>query len=181
MTLTLVHDIDAESVGCRLLAKEINARLDGDERDIPLIPLFICEMIDHVTDQGADGAMPRKHPICSIAVTFVWAFRNHVDNRSELIAAAKAFSDVIRGIDDDDGWPTDRWLNAILGCCIAMELSLKDPAHVRWPAEAAGNVYRLVKRFHEPGVRDLDASNAWICQRFAAARRAARKLAQAAA
>ena len=178
MTLTLIHNADTQAIGCGLLAKEINVNLDGTEQDIPLIPLFVCELLDQIVAAADDGGIPRPHPICSIAVTFAWAFRRNVRNGCALIAQARAFIETIRSIDDDDGWPADRWLNALVGCCIAMELGLEDPAHIRWPAEAAGEVYALVAGFHKEGVHDLDKRNAWICQRFSAARRAARKLTQ---
>lgn len=174
MTLTLVHD-RAERVGVMLLAREVGARLDGSERDIPVIPLYICLLLDELSWGGlTEAPQELKHPIRPIATTFAWAFRQHILDRSTLINQAKDFQRLIRRIDDDDGWPTDRWLNALVGCCIAMELSLKDPEHIRWPAEAGNDVATL-----KMGIRTFDSDSlaqrrSWVCARLLKARQLTR-------
>lgn len=175
-SLTLVHDTK-DQAGVVSLAREIGARLEGTERDIPVIPLYICALLDEITWNGpAFEPEQSVHPIRAIAATFAWTFRQHLTDRETLIKQADEFNDLIRRIDDDDGWPVDRWLNGLVGCCIAMELGLQDPEHIRWPAEAGNTVAALCLRTDSYGTDEIPRRRSWVCERLLSARHAAAKL-----
>lgn len=179
MTITLVHDSSSESASLAILAREVGAKLDVNERDIPIIPLYICELLDQVVNTWMEADEQSPHPIRAIAKTFAWTYRQRIDDRKFLIWRAKDFSHLIHSIDDDDGWPTDRWLNGLLGCHIAMHLALEDPDRIRWPAEAGGTIYELVTRQESYGNDTINLRKSWLCARLLSARHKAKKMAEA--
>lgn len=158
-------------VGVLTLAHEIGARLTGTERDIPVMPLYICALLDEIAWNGpAFEPEQSVHPIRAIATTFAWTFRQHLRDRELLMKQADEFGDMIHRIDDDDGWPVDQWLNGILGCCIAMELGLQDPEHIRWPAEAGNSVVALILRVNSFETDTTARRRSWVCERLLKAR-----------
>lgn len=168
---------DADRAGVALLAREIGATLRGDERDVPVIPLYVCELLDQM-DWLSLSPSASAHPIRSLARVMSWSFRKNMDDRVILIAQAGEFATMIRRVDEEDGWPTDGWLHALVVCCLAVELSLEDPPHSRWPAEAGVQVAGLVLRSPSGSLLgDLDAwredrarRHAWMRERLTRAR-----------
>ena len=170
MSVKLVHDM-RDCAGVVGLAKEVGARLDGSEKDIPVLPLYVCSLLDAIIeDADFEGA---KHPIRSIAETFAWAFRAQITDKDALIKQAREFCKLIRRIDDDDGWPTDKWLNGILGCCLAIALGLEDAERIRWPAEAGCNVFQLRTGISGYNAEIAARKKSWICERLLKARQEA--------
>lgn len=166
----LIYDA-RDSLAVRLLAKELGAHLDGSETDLPVIPLYICELLNAIVLFSQWLESP--HPIRAIAAVIRWSVMKHVDDREYLIGTAKSFQRLICTMDYEDGWPACRWLNGIYGCCIALQLSLEDPEHIRWPAESGNWVANLIRG---PSVHTMVDRWQWSCAVLLRARHAATKL-----
>jgi len=67
---------------------------------------------------------------------------SHQDDLSswKLRAIGKAVHDLILAIDNDDGWPRDRWLAGLNQIALALMYGLADS---RWPAEAGMTIAGL--------------------------------------
>lgn len=90
----------------------------------------------------------------------------------ESIVEAKIIDDLIREVDDDDGWPTDRHLSLLDGILCAVRFGLETPCRSRWPAEAGNELFK-----HRYGLTLFDRytnrwSKEWLQDRFADALRA---------
>lgn len=76
--------------------------------------------------------------------------------------------DIVDRLDNEDGWPACRWMNAIKCVCLGLTIAVRDGAHTRWPAQAGLTVAEL---FISPGVWSgpvIDARKAWLRQLYAA-------------
>lgn len=164
---------ESDRAAVTTLARELRVDLEGDERDLPLIPLYICTLLDEIAN-GYGTIIPdeSKHPIKAIAQTVAWAIRSNRNERDTLITQAHDFTEMISRIDSDDGWPVDRWLLRIYQCCIAVHTTLELSDMIRWPAEAGMQVAQAIACDMHCLSGRRETYRAWAAERFISARSA---------
>lgn len=151
-----------------ILAKEIGADFDPSMERPAVLFAYLRQLLKHLKHEINIRKVltPSVEQLASRFIERVDQMCDGSMEAEEAIQEACIIRDLIRSVDDEDGWPVDKYLNILVGICNAVRFAFENPCHSRWPAEVGSDLFKARYRFSVLDHYTSSWAKAWLRDRF---------------
>lgn len=152
-----------------ILAKEIGAMFDVSMEREAVLFSYLTQIVGHIEGALRIAEIIKPEPPQQ-ARDFIERVKQMCDGSlsgDDAIQESEIIADLIGEVDDNDGWPGDKYLTLLVGVTFAVRFGLETPCHSRWAAEAGHDVFKTIYGFRLHDSYTSRWSNQWLADRFA--------------